>query len=123
MWNQTPRVPREPGPVLGYIDVVHIQRLFYALFDAHVQLNLRAFYASIYAYANVLIKQQDTATRAAPSPSGTTIPTLPPTARSNFESGIPNSFSPSWLNAAPDPPASSVKGFRFAPVNAICRRP
>src|SRR6266702_1837534 len=108
MRNETIRVPREPGPVLGHINAGHIQRLFYALFGARVQLDLRAFYASIYAYANRLIKQQDTVTRAAPSPSGTTIPTLPTTARSNFESGIPNSFSPSWLNAAPDPPASSI---------------
>jgi hypothetical protein len=31
--------------------------------------------------------------------------------------------NPSWPNSAPDPSASSVKGFRFAPVNATPRRP
>src|SRR5580692_1391964 len=30
---------------------------------------------------------------------------------------------PSRLKPAPDPPASSVKGFRFAPMNATHRRP
>ena len=32
MRNENLRVPGEPGPVFGHIDVIHIRRLFYALF-------------------------------------------------------------------------------------------
>jgi hypothetical protein len=41
----------------------------------------------------------------------------------DFPDRVPPLPLPFLANPAPDPPAPSVKGFRFAPVNATPRRP